>query len=193
MSFESLPDAGRSALLPTILRRVKKVIGKVASSLSGRAFSGLRAPGLLILPADPGSIIGSRGDQAMLEVMIQHWRALHPRGRIGISTANDAADDIVFSLGAMPERIYMVPLDRALGCCRRYGNVQVMGADVMDGAYSPESSAFLGGWLRTVTRPGSTFGSSDAASTIAFTHQSAHCCCSLSFPFPSAFAIRAPF
>jgi polysaccharide pyruvyl transferase WcaK-like protein len=124
------------------LQRVKKVIGKVASSLSGSAFLGLRAPGLLILPGDPGTIIGSRGDQAMLEVMMQRWRALHPSGRIGICTANDAADDIVLSLGAVPERIYMVPMDRALGCCRRYGNVQVMGADVMDGAYSPESSAF---------------------------------------------------
>ena len=79
----------------------------------------------------------------MLEVMVAQIRASDPRAAIGIMTATSEASRAARRLGFQPEEVFLASMDRVLEACCKYGEVMVMGADVLDGAYSPETSVFV--------------------------------------------------
>lgn len=105
---------------------------------------------LVIVPCDPWSVGGSRGDEAMIMGVIDYYLSLYHDMQIFIVCANDKGVDYINSLpiqninpivswnGSYPvERIYY-------SICDVYpSDVVVLGADCMDGYYSPVLSESL--------------------------------------------------
>lgn len=95
---------------------------------------------LLILPADPADIFGSRGDQAMLETIRAEFRQRFRVGHVGIVTSSPAAIATASSAGFIPEEIWPPHFDLIRAAVVDYDYVVIIGADVMDGYYCPEVS-----------------------------------------------------
>jgi polysaccharide pyruvyl transferase WcaK-like protein len=91
---------------------------------------------LFIIPSDPRTPFGSRGDDAMLRSVVDTLRAR----RADLSVSMSASSDTVVDAG---ERIHMVPETSTLAgfvdAIRRAkpDALVVIGADVMDGHYGP--------------------------------------------------------
>lgn len=132
-------------------RNVKTVLGQ----LEWRVFSGWRSAApprpavrrLLILPCDATSIVGSKGDEAMIVAAITAVRAAHGAVEVGVLTTSPVAEREVRSLGYEPVDcrgglLQFWPMVRA---ARRVQAdlLLVLGADVMDGYYSPLASMRL--------------------------------------------------
>lgn len=102
---------------------------------------------LLIVPCEPWSVIGSRGDEAMIVAAVQHFRRRVPGLRVAVITADPEGS-------AAARRMGFEPLEAWRGA-RMLENIYhaadefdpafavVLGADVMDGYYSPVISLVL--------------------------------------------------
>ena len=108
------------------------------------------SPHLVIIPCDPWSVGGSRGDEAMLTAVIQQNRAKYPNIPIDIVAESDMGMQYINGLhipGATP-RMYWAgayPLERIYKQCMQLNpsHVVVLGADCMDGYYAPNLSLML--------------------------------------------------
>ena len=105
---------------------------------------------VVIVPCAPDTVGGSRGDEAMIVATIQHYSALYPSIPMYIVTADELGDNYVRELnysnveplkcwkGVYPvEKIY----NSILMCHPKH--VCILGADCMDGFYSPYMSLML--------------------------------------------------
>jgi colanic acid/amylovoran biosynthesis protein len=98
---------------------------------------------LLFVPGDPWSLVGSKGDEAMMLGVVN---ALVKRGgvlEVGIITATPEADAAARRLGFTPMRVWGAPtLEKLLGELREFAPsaALVLGADIMDGFYSPHTT-----------------------------------------------------
>lgn len=110
-------------------------------------------PSLVLVPCDPWTVIGSRGDEAMIYAVLQSFRKRHPEGRITVVTANASAANSEdcqrmrrdFNLAyvyAWRPRLQIWNIVRAVRHARAT-EVFVLGADCMDGHYSPHTSTIL--------------------------------------------------
>ena len=104
------------------------------------------APSLVLVPCEPWSVVGSRGDEAMVYSILRDFRLRHPEGRITIVTGSpDMAETpdgkrLVRDFGvefvhAWRPRLFLSNIVRV------YRDVQatevyVLGADCMDGHWS---------------------------------------------------------
>lgn len=122
---------------------------KLAKEVDGNEYHHPDAPSLVIVPCDPWSVGGSRGDEAMLTGVIQRYRHECPNIPIHIVCANDGLE-YIRSLpisGISPiiswngnysvRRVYESILER------HPTDVVILGADCMDGFYSPMLSLEL--------------------------------------------------
>jgi polysaccharide pyruvyl transferase WcaK-like protein len=92
---------------------------------------------VLIIPSDPFSIVSSKGDDAMVTVVVEQVRTYNPDCRIGIVTFGPELPQKVKDWGLIPEPIWAgYSLDAFIAALARYEAVFVIGADVMDGHYS---------------------------------------------------------
>ena len=110
-------------------------------------------PSLVLVPCDPSSVIGSRGDEAMVYSIARDFRRRHPEGRIMIVTNRpvfaETSDgqrlkmdfDAEFSYAWRP-RFFLSNIVRAYKGARAT-EVCVLGADCMDGHWSVYSSLIL--------------------------------------------------
>lgn len=102
---------------------------------------------LVIIPCDPESVGGSRGDEAMIMAVIQHYKRSDPSVRVFVTVTNQEGVNYVEKIGGDPvctwngayplERVYNSVLDIAPR------EVVILGADCMDGYYSPYLSLML--------------------------------------------------
>lgn len=105
---------------------------------------------LAVIPCDPWSVGGSRGDEAMIFAIIQKFRALYPDAPISIVSADKNGENYIKNLpfpnvlcsfswqGKWPiYNIYTDLLDN------KVSDVILLGADCMDGFYSPFVSLTL--------------------------------------------------
>lgn len=93
---------------------------------------------LVILPADTHSLVGSRGDEAMMRAVVARLAARAGDLRVAVmSDSTDAADYEVLPVWRKPWR-----LSRVRAGLLEFGadTLIVVGADVMDGYYSPTLS-----------------------------------------------------
>ncbi len=88
---------------------------------------------ILVIPCDPWSVLGSRGDQAMILAVKQHCGD----AEIDILTDSHEADDDCFDVGLTPVAEWNEPFDKwmKVKACR-YEKVYILGADVTDGVYA---------------------------------------------------------
>ncbi|MGI5846287.1 MAG: polysaccharide pyruvyl transferase family protein [Alphaproteobacteria bacterium] len=98
---------------------------------------------LLIVPCDPWSVTGSRGDEAMIEATLEHF----PDYEVGVVTSTPEATKNVMAKGWIPLESWRGPVvlksivESAEFFAPEY--CAVLGADCMDGFYSPEASLIL--------------------------------------------------
>lgn len=104
----------------------------------------------VIVPCDPESVGGSRGDEAMIIATIQQFRTLNPLCEIHIVVSGENGEEYVKGLPF--EKIYFInswngsyPLERIYRSVLsiKPSRVVILGADCMDGFYSPIISLTL--------------------------------------------------
>jgi colanic acid/amylovoran biosynthesis protein len=100
---------------------------------------------LLVLPCDPWSLDGSKGDEAMIQGAIGQLRKRLPGLRIAIVVASAEAERKARERGFEPMNAWDCPLEEAVRRIEAFApqRMFVLGADVMDGYYNPVTSAKL--------------------------------------------------
>ncbi|MBA3597198.1 MAG: polysaccharide pyruvyl transferase family protein [Methylibium sp.] len=100
---------------------------------------------LLILPSDPWTLIGAKGDEAMMMAVTSQLRVKHPHLTVGVVTATQQARKAAEGLGMIAVPAWSSHFARDYANMRRFhpNRVAIVGADVMDGYYSPVLTAKL--------------------------------------------------
>lgn len=104
------------------------------------------APSLVLVPCEPWSVVGSRGDEAMVYSILRDFRLRHPEGRITIITGSPDMDKtpdgkrLVHDFGvefvhAWRPRLFLSNIVRVYRDAKAT-EVYVLGADCMDGHWS---------------------------------------------------------
>ena len=104
------------------------------------------APSLVLVPCEPWSVVGSRGDEAMVYSILRDFRLRHPEGRITIVTGSPDVDKtpdgkrLVRDFGvefahAWRPRLFLSNIVRVYREAQAT-EVYVLGADCMDGHWS---------------------------------------------------------
>ena len=112
------------------------------------------APSLVLIPCEPGHVIGSRGDEAMVYAILADYRQRHVNGRIAVIVNNvpfkDTPDGQRLAkdfpgIEFCPAWIGHSHLSRIYKSliCHRATEVYVVGADCMDGYYESAISFTL--------------------------------------------------
>jgi colanic acid/amylovoran biosynthesis protein len=94
---------------------------------------------LLILPSDPWTLVGAKGDEAMMQAVVGQLRQQNPELTVGVIIATEAAEQAARLLRFTPISAWDRPLDDAAEQIKAFGPdaMVVLGADVMDGYYNP--------------------------------------------------------
>jgi colanic acid/amylovoran biosynthesis protein len=100
---------------------------------------------VMILPSDPWTVVGSKGDEAMICAAVQQLQAAETNLQVTVITATEQADRAVKQLGFQPIRVWIDSWElenviRELLAIKA-DTVLVLGADALDGFYSPLASA----------------------------------------------------
>ena len=100
---------------------------------------------LVVLPSDPWSVHQSRGDEAMIEAATGELKRTYPNLEVYIVTATQAASADVRAMGFRPLELWRQPFSYAtvaqeLSLTKPDFGL-VLGADVLDGYYSPADAA----------------------------------------------------
>jgi polysaccharide pyruvyl transferase WcaK-like protein len=103
------------------------------------------APRLLIIPSDPWTLTGAKGDEAMILAVSSQMRAQHPQLTVGVVTATQQAEQAAVALGLLAVPAWSRRFSRDFAAMRSFApdRVAILGADVMDGYYSPQMTARL--------------------------------------------------
>lgn len=98
---------------------------------------------LLILPSDPWTLVGAKGDEAMMQAVAGRLRQRQPDLVVGVITSTEAAAQAAQVLGFQSIPAWDCNLDEAAQKIRAFGPdaMVVLGADVMDGYYNPVTTA----------------------------------------------------
>lgn len=110
-----------------------------------KPFTSESALRLLILPSDPWTLVGAKGDEAMMMALTSQLRAKHPHLTVGVVTATLQAQKAAESLGMVAVPAWSSRFARDYASMGRFrpNRVAIVGADVMDGYYSPVLTAKL--------------------------------------------------
>lgn len=122
--------------LRTAARRVNTREINAVSLSSGR---------LLVLPCDPWTLDGSKGDEAMIQGLITKLRIDRPDLEVGVVVASDQARARAKVLGFAPIDAWDCGFEEAVRAMLVFGPEMMVtiGADVMDGYYSPLTTSKL--------------------------------------------------
>lgn len=121
-----------------------------AKQVQASAYKDDVAPCLVIVPCDPWSVGGSRGDEAMITGVVQQYLCLYPNISIYMVCADEKGAEYIKGLSAF----HIKPIaswNGAYSLCKVYDSIKdvrptdvvILGADCMDGFYSPLLSLSL--------------------------------------------------
>lgn len=112
---------------------------RLSETNAAQSVSGL-VQRLVILPADPHTLVGSKGDEAMMQAVVACLAEKTSDLRVAIVTASPGADAAAEALGFEVLPIWREPwrLEGVLRAIQSFGpdTLMVVGADIMDGHYS---------------------------------------------------------
>lgn len=141
-----------------LLRAISRDMRTPASPYLSRAAGAAPIGKLLILPSDPMTLVGARGDQAMMQAVVGELRALQPSLGVVVLTGSAVADAAAREMGFEPLRapVGAWRLQWLVGQARDRGidGVVLLGADMMDGHYSPVFTARALGMVDMLARNG---------------------------------------
>lgn len=96
---------------------------------------------LIIIPPDPYTLIGSRGDEAMFDALLKVARTNNSNIEIFVITASDEADNAAKNKGLVPVQIWKHAFSPEIVLAKLKAiapdALAVIGADVIDGYYNP--------------------------------------------------------
>lgn len=118
-----------------------RMLQRIASCISGDVS---RRDCILIIPCDPTSVVGSRGDQAMILAVYQTAHEKYPDLPIDILVASHDTDEALRDMNLNPV-VQWPPLlgDWFEAHIAHYRAVYILGADVTDGVYGWSTSMNL--------------------------------------------------
>lgn len=107
--------------------------------------------GLVIIPCDPETVIGSRGDEAMISAVINNFRRRHPKEKINIVAKGEIARNYIFkakidnNISVIESWNLAYPFEHIYNSVIEISprEVSIIGADCVDGAYAPNLSLDL--------------------------------------------------
>lgn len=131
-----LPAALRDRLTAT---RFAREIDRQARAQPPRASAPLPPQRLLLIASDPRTLVGARGDEAMVSAVVGTLRRANPALRVAVVTGTAEASTAARALGLEPIELWE-PFDllRIGAALRAFAPdaAVLIGADVMDGHYS---------------------------------------------------------
>lgn len=137
-TWRALQRASREWPRPSASRSAKHVHATPAPRAVSR---------LLFIPSDLRTLIGARGDEAMLRAVADRLRRVQPDLKVAVLTSSDEADRAARSLNFEPIRMPGDSIDVARTIPRAMqfnpDAAVLIGADMMDGHYSPVLTARL--------------------------------------------------
>lgn len=102
---------------------------------------------LLVLPCDPRTLTGSRGDEAMIQGVVQFIRKQSPSVEVAVVTSSPEASAAAVRMGFQPLQVWeaQFSLTQVLRAIDGFGAdaAVVVGGDVMDGYYNPATTTRL--------------------------------------------------
>ena len=108
-----------------------------ARAYSSRKITSVRK--LLIIPSDPWTLVGAKGDEAMMEAAVGPLRAREPGLVVGVVVATQVASDAARGLGFVPIPAWSGSLTDSIAQIEQFqpDGMVILGADIMDGYYGP--------------------------------------------------------
>jgi len=100
---------------------------------------------LIIVPSDPWTLTGAKGDEAMIQAVVSQLKAQSPLLTVGIVTASDLASSAARQLGFVPLQVWRQPLRHVVDAMIGFDAdcLAVLGADCMDGYYGADTTLNL--------------------------------------------------
>lgn len=100
---------------------------------------------LIIVPSDPWTLTGAKGDEAMIQSVVSQLRAVSPDLHVGIITGSEVASGAARQLGFEPIQVWRQPLQAVVDAITAFkaDGLAVLGADCMDGYYSADTTLCL--------------------------------------------------
>lgn len=125
-----------------MLRNWKKQAAPVAPVPEGT----LPSHRILVFPSDPGAIVGSRGDDAMITAVLEATRCVAPHAQVDMF-CEGGGERIAAEMGFHPvaigaDRDFAAAAARLLRE-RRYDSYVALGADIVDGRFGPRIPALM--------------------------------------------------
>ena len=98
---------------------------------------------VVIVPPEPWTLVGSKGDEAMILSVVQQLRQAHPGVAMAVVTASPVADQAARAMALRPLAAWDCSMSRTLALLAEFGAdaMVVVGADIVDGYYAPHTSA----------------------------------------------------
>jgi polysaccharide pyruvyl transferase WcaK-like protein len=101
---------------------------------------------VVIVPSDPWTLVGAKGDEAMMQSVVQQLKAAEPGLVVGVVTDTPQAAQAAAGMGfeALPvwNNVGFLPMLKGI-LAFKPDVLLVLGADVMDGYYNPRTSLRL--------------------------------------------------
>jgi len=98
---------------------------------------------VVIVPCDPWTLVGSKGDEAMILSVVQQLHRADAGVTVAVVTASPLAQEVALALGLLPLPAWECSMSRAIELLTEFDAdaMVVVGADVMDGYYAPHTTA----------------------------------------------------
>lgn len=98
---------------------------------------------IVIVPSDPWTLVGAKGDEAMMQAVIQRLRKVSPDLEVAVITATPKAQEAAGALGFTALDAWSCSMSECISRVEAFGadSMIMLGADVMDGYYSPATTA----------------------------------------------------
>lgn len=94
---------------------------------------------LVVMPSDPWTLVGAKGDEAMIQSVVTQIQAASPTLEVGVLTASPMASEAARALGYQALEVWDGGVSVMAEAVHEFGAdvMAVLGADCMDGYYNP--------------------------------------------------------
>lgn len=120
-------------------RRVEKTWSDLQAQTQVAELSNGKPLRLVVMPSDPWTLVGAKGDEAMIQSVVSQLKEVSPGLEVGILTSSTVASEAARSLGYQALQVWDGGVAAMSAAIRdfRADTMAVLGADCMDGYYNP--------------------------------------------------------
>lgn len=120
-------------------RELEKAWRSLQRDLGANALAVGKPKRFVVMPSDPWTLVGAKGDEAMIQSVVMQLKAVSPDLEVGILTATPVATDAARALGYLALEVWDGGIAAMSQAVRDFNadSMAVLGADCMDGYYNP--------------------------------------------------------